>query len=362
MTAADIDDIDEAANGWRILLDSGNATDADRHDFAAWLAADPRHCDVYAQVSAAWRMMAGAEDADLPSDFFAPSMREKLGDAAGAALAVLKRPTAIGFALAGAAAACLALFITVPLRQTAPIEGLAAATPASIAYQTAIGEIRTETLADGSAVTLGADSMIEVVLSEGQRSVRLAKGEVFFDVARNPDRPFLIAAGDARVRVLGTSFDVQRKADVVRVGVAEGEVRVSYPLFFGTSARNEQGGNSAGSTMRLRRTLTAGQQVAASPAAGLGQISPVSPDAVGAWRERVFVYDGATLAELTADANRYHERRIIITDPAVAELKVTATFAASEIDRTLAALAGALSISMERTGDGDIVLSAQPRN
>ncbi len=76
--------------------------------------------------------------------------------------------------------------------------------------RTAAGEQRVLTLDDGSRLTLAGDSAINLDLVDHQRHVTLLRGRAYFQVASDPHRPFLVEAGEARVRVTGTRFEVRR--------------------------------------------------------------------------------------------------------------------------------------------------------
>ena len=80
--------------------------------------------------------------------------------------------------------------------------------------RTLAGEQRVLTLDDGSRVTLAGDSAINLDLTDHQRRVTLLRGRVYFQVAPDPQRPFLVEAGEARVRVTGTRFEVRRDGGV----------------------------------------------------------------------------------------------------------------------------------------------------
>src|SRR5262249_28159705 len=84
---------------------------------------------------------------------------------------------------------------------------------------TGAGETQRLALADGSQVTLNTRTAVEDVSTANARGVRLKHGEAFFDVARDPARPFTVDAGPARIRVLGTHFNV-RLLDSGAVAVA----------------------------------------------------------------------------------------------------------------------------------------------
>src|SRR5690606_29474815 len=65
-------------------------------------------------------------------------------------------------------------------------------------YRTAIGDIKSLRLADGSQVTLNTDSTLHVAITAAERRIELDHGEAFFDVAQDPARPFVVRAGGKR--------------------------------------------------------------------------------------------------------------------------------------------------------------------
>ncbi len=84
-------------------------------------------------------------------------------------------------------------------------------------------------LPDGSKVTLNRNSKITYpeVFGTSQRSVSLT-GEAFFEVVHNPDKPFVVNAGKARIKVLGTSFSINDRSgrNQVEVFVETGKVKL----------------------------------------------------------------------------------------------------------------------------------------
>ena len=64
------------------------------------------------------------------------------------------------------------------------------------------------------------------------RNVRIDKGEAWFQVAKDKKRPFVVAAGDVRVRAVGTAFSVRRLEEGADVQVTEGVVEVFRPESF----------------------------------------------------------------------------------------------------------------------------------
>lgn len=92
-------------------------------------------------------------------------------------------------------------------------------------FQSATGQVRSITLADGSSVTLNGASRISARIGEGRREVTLEAGEALFDVQHDPARPFTVTAGEGRVTVLGTRFDLALNRRNVDLEVERGLVR-----------------------------------------------------------------------------------------------------------------------------------------
>ena len=98
--------------------------------------------------------------------------------------------------------------------------------PAPVLVAAANQEISNVTLADGSMVALRPHSRLYSI-SAGEREERyLLEGEGFFDVARSENRTFSVIAGDARVAVLGTEFNVNSRQSAVTVFLQEGRVEL----------------------------------------------------------------------------------------------------------------------------------------
>lgn len=102
--------------------------------------------------------------------------------------------------------------------------------PAFTEISTKNGEKRTIAISDGSTLTLNAGTTIHVYndFSE-ERRVDLVDGEVFFDVARDINKPFRIGSNGLTISVLGTSFNVSNYSGLrkMSVGVVTGKVGIT---------------------------------------------------------------------------------------------------------------------------------------
>ncbi len=169
---------------------------------------------------------------------------------------------------------------------------------------TAKGDIRRAPLADGSAVTLNTDTTIRASFDGRMRRVDLLRGEALFDVAKDPARPFVVVAGDVRVRAVGTSFTVRTHADgevgvIVREGVVEvWRGRRASPC--GLAAEHAVQVASDGRADARHRSASA------------------AVDRAMAWRQGQIDLDGLTLGQAATEFARYSDRRVVIDDPAVA--------------------------------------------
>jgi len=89
-------------------------------------------------------------------------------------------------------------------------------------------EVKIDTLADGSVITLNKHSSVIYPdrFTGNTREIKLSTGEAFFNIAHNKAKPFLIHVNDAVVRVVGTSFNIKLRKDTTRVIVETGVVQV----------------------------------------------------------------------------------------------------------------------------------------
>jgi transmembrane sensor len=329
-------DIDEEAAVWIWRMDSAAVAAADRQAYEAWLRQDPRHRRAAAALSTVWNALDGLAEAKRD---------EKIATFAQTAkLPLLHHPRRWWFAAAAAfaAAAVGALW----LQQGGELQTLA----------TAVGQQRNVTLADGSIVTLNTNTIVETDLRRHSREIYLRKGEAHFQVAHDRSRPFLVHAGDAVVRAVGTAFEVRVLTDQhVDVVVDEGRVEVQATALPPPSP-------SPGTNMRARRNdattvraLNAGERL--STASRDYAVTPVTPQQMSselAWREGAIIFDGEPLSEAITEIERYTDARIVVSDPETARLRVGGRFRTGDMQEFFDALQTALPVSIRHT-DGGVV-------
>jgi len=325
----ELEAIERQARKWVVLGAERALTATEEGELSSWLQADVRQARIYASMCRTWADMG---EGLASSRFTAPPLR------------IAESWQASVLAAALAAAAALALLVVAPQWTD----------PARQAQQTALAEIRRMTLADGSVVTLGAHTRIEVNFARDERRVILERGEAFFEVARDETRPFFVQAGAAFVRVVGTKFNVNLADEHVSVEVLEGVVRVQHTELLGVAQRGE--------VWELRAGQRAELGAPSSPIAFSALSASVTASAThpGAWRDGRLDYNDARLGELVADINRYYAPGVRLADPALADLRVTASFRPNEVDRILRVLDQATPIDVSGTATGTFVLSPAP--
>lgn len=183
-------------------------------------------------------------------------------------------------------------------------------------YVTGIGEQRIVQLDDGTRISLNAGSRLSVAYGEKQRRVLLESGEAFFEVAKRPDWPFVVEAGDQEIEALGTSFVVRKDADRTAITLVEGKVSVSSPHLDDATV-------DASST--VHRILSPGQRLTLARAAAPKLDTP-AVEAVTAWRRGEVALDDTPLAEAVAEMNRYDKTRIVIASPGIETLVVSGLY------------------------------------
>lgn len=216
-------------------------------------------------------------------------------------------------------------------------------------YRTEVAQTREIRLEDGSVVSLGARSALDIEFEPSVRRVRLRGGEAFFSVTPDPARPFVVVAGDTAVRVVGTRFNINLHRAQARVVVEEGVVEV-------LRAKDAVAGAESRPVVASLR-LTAGKQAVIRRDAALPQVAePLRGAAPGAWRQGRLSYRDATLLEVVADVNRYRDAPIRIVSPELEGRRITTSFRTGQIEQMLDTLPDTLSVSVVRHPDGSIDL------
>ncbi|MFZ2028999.1 MAG: FecR domain-containing protein [Vitreimonas sp.] len=313
------------ASGWIVRIKAHDVSDAERREFEAWRHADPANERAYAKMERTWGLVA--------------SMRHLKGGVAANDSA----PKSSNWrtpAAALAASALLAIGALAWFMQERP-------TIAPEHVQTAPGELRTLTLADGSTIELGAGSEVSLQVSDTERRVELTSGYALFDVTRDPNRPFVVHTPRGDIRVLGTSF-------VIRVGETQVRTTVLRGSVSGAAAR-------AGllSVLGAREPVTAAvnQEILLNDEGA--QVVAIAAEVIPrrlAWQEHMLAFDGETLSEAIAEVSRQTGWRFELADPALGNERVGG-YVRADPEAFIELMSSSLNLEARREGERHVVLS-----
>lgn len=281
--------------------------------FQAWLAADPRHADLFNELDGTWSLldrMAQATAAPLPQRSARRGWRRGLTWGAVAATAAA---VAVGY-----------LQWWQPRHYTAELS-------------TAVGSIRTVRLADGSTARLNTHSSLRAAFRPEERRVVLTQGEVHFHVAKSAARPFVVEVDGLAIRAVGTAFNIHLSAKSVEVLVTEGMVQVCDTAV-GPSAIPAPNDSATTRPQSAAAQLAAGEKLVlprSTPAPFRPVVlsetrsTPVTPDEMQrtlAWQQDRLIFVLAPLADIVADFNRYNHRPLVIGDADLARQRFGGSF------------------------------------
>jgi transmembrane sensor len=289
------------ASAWIAKLHGPERTPELEEDVIAWLRADPRHARAFEHATEVWNALGN----------LSPGGVTRLAAAESAAFT--RVPRAARGSRRWAIAASLLVVMTGAGLWNLLSRG---------EYTTETGEQRMVTLEDGSRLYLNSDTRLKVALDSVSRSVRLDRGEAYFEVARDPNRPFTVAAGDRIVTALGTSFVVRSDHVATVVTLVEGKISV-------TTQDENALTLSPGQRLTFRRTepdeeRPTGTAVAPGPRAYT--IDTPRIDTLTAWRRGEVVFDETPLAAAIEEMNRYQRQQLVIEDTTVGALPISGIY------------------------------------
>ena len=311
----------DTALGWIARFRSGSASDEDRAAFALWLAQDKNHKQAMDSMLDMWQDLA--------------SVQQMYSDAPEGTPRKAANQSRHWLRASVATAACIALALFIWPQNTPD-------TSQPTYYQTALGEQLRIELDDGSTATLNTSSRLSVSFDKEQRHIDLLRGEAFFEVAKDPSRPFNVDAGSARVTAIGTAFNIYRGKQASSITVAEGVVRVT-----------ELG--KTGGRAPATETLHANQQLKATEQ-GLQTATATDVSQHTAWQRGELIASEMTLFEFARQIERYHDTRILISDSSIAAMTISGVFPLDELDPILQALQLSLGLQVISLNDNTLQL------
>jgi ferric-dicitrate binding protein FerR (iron transport regulator) len=167
-------------------------------------------------------------------------------------------------------------------------------------------------LPDGSKVWLNSESTIQFPVPFHKESRNIAlQGEAFFDVAKNPDQPFIVESGKVKVKVLGTRFNVKAYGNEANTEVIleEGKIALTLP------ENNKQ-----------EIPLKPGDRLVYEKTSNKASLSNENIQKYIAWHTGKLVFNDTPITEVAQMLSRWYGIEVIVTDPEIMNYRFTTTF------------------------------------
>ena len=346
----------EQASHWWELLHGDGVSNSDHREFGEWVARSPERVEAYLQTARlakaikSPRLIWPSTPAEVLIREAKASPETVLPFSTTRIAAPVGRDEGRHFQSRFAWAAAVVLFIGVGLTL------FMLETPQE--FRTALGEQRSVLLADGSRATLNTASTIEVILQKGRREVRLVQGEALFEVAHDSARPFVVRAGNALLKDVGTQFNVDMRSNGTTVTVVEGQVAVD------SAATSESASAQAGSRSDTVEALilSANDRVVVTPAGVGAPQRGVNVAASVAWTQRQLMFEHRPLSEVAEEFNRYNKDRIDIDSAELKRQEVTGVFDAKDPASFVAFLSSVPGVEIREGSNGThiVLLRSSP--
>lgn len=336
----------EQAALWLTLMDERSLEAGEKEDFRQWIQASEQHARAFQEVATLWGRMDILQDlaelfpleeqsAETETHEVGSSWRRKSMAAAVVVVAV-----------AGSLFSLDRFWLA----------------DGSEVYATEVGETEKISLEDNSTVTANTATQLSVSLSKEERRVVLEKGEAYFDVAHDANRPFVVDVGGARVRAVGTAFNVHRRNGSFEVVVTEGLVEVSHQQDARSAVDLEA--PDVPSQISDSTLLEVGQMAeyhyAEPGAASITRLTTIDSSALArklSWRQGMLAFEGDPLEQVIREFSRYTDMDIRIVSDDIRDMRVGGYFSSHDVEGMLKSLRNNFGIEVTRVGDKQVRLS-----
>lgn len=231
-----------------------------------------------------------------------------------------------------------------PAQVNARIDTLPA--PATRDYRTATGERSTIELEDSSGLELSTETQVQVRMTRNQRALVLHKGQALFDVAKDPNRPFVVYAAGHQIAAIGTKFEVRVEGNDVRVTLFEGKLRVIEPAGLGSTPASRQ----------PKIVSIMPQQRYDSADGVLETLTIEQSQRLLSWRSGRLDFESDALGDVVYEINRYSTQKIKLVDPSLHHLLISGSFKVGSAQRFAEALTIAYPITTVASDNANEIL------
>jgi transmembrane sensor len=334
--------VEKAAADWTLRMDRGLKPE-EQDQYTDWLAEDPSHREAMALYEWGWDefdRLAGLQTthhAHVDPDLLAPgnNFAEK---------SKTRRNLITWFAAVPIAAAlALTLYVAWPDSEKQP--GLTVQPALEL-----LARIELLNLEDGSKIEINRGAEVEVAYTADKRLVYLKKGEANFDVAKDPNRPFIVNVAGVDVRAVATIFSVKLTEDSVDVIVTEGKVNVRpVTSVFGSEQPIADSFLEIGQRAKVNLHNE-------SLVVEVTTIDEVQIAEAHSWQPRLLDFDSAPLGDIVAEFNRGNPIQVVLADPSLEMMRLSSSFWSDNVEGFVRLMESSFGMEAEWQGSREIVL------
>lgn len=321
----------EQAGRWCVRLADDGLAVAERREFDAWLAEHPDNEAAFERVAQAWN---GFGEAATSPEVVAL----RAGALEAFRAANTRRWAANDRGPLKWVASAAAVFLAVALPTGIWFGGRPAV------YETGVAERQVAMLADGSRLSLDADSEVKVKLGDDRRDVTLTRGRAKFDVAKDPLRPFRVRVGDRIVIATGTSFSVELLNGTAHVILYEGHVAV-------VNAPEATALTAPGKSTSSEVDLDPGREFVASVDRPGQAVVAADVDRSLSWEAGQLSFSDEPLETAVERVNRYSKTKLVIADADIRQLRVSGVYNAGDVEAFETGIGAVMPVKARRDGD-----------
>lgn len=310
----------ERAGEWLERQDRNDWNDADQIELDAWLAQSSANLVAYWRVEGAWDRAKRLRAVHTPQSATQRGVLLKWR-----------------WRIFGGVAATLVLTAVIGLT-TMIVDGRSHEQTIS----TQVGARKIISLRDGSRIELNTDTVLRIDVTADHRLASIDKGEAYFQIAHDAKHPFVVAAGEHRITVLGTKFVVKQNPKRLEVALLDGRIWLD---------------EGAGQHSARGLLLSPGDKVVAT-ADMMKKVTESARDLQNdlGWRRGMLIFTNSTLANVVAEFNRYNVKKLVVADPRIADLKIIGAFPANDVGMFVRASHQLFNLRASTEGDR-IILS-----
>ncbi len=340
---SDSDDHMDVARRWYLKLEDEAGNEHVLDQFEEWVTAEPSHRQAFNAVVDFWASIDNLPEIQEIRETGSPILSSAQDSEENTIVNfVQKKPVEIK-ALVGtkwqkwavAATVLIICSFVISLYNNYLPEGT---------YRTATGEQQTIQLADGSTVYLNTDSTFRVDFNDNIRRIHLLEGEARFDVAKDQERPFIVKTSWGDVRAVGTSFNIYDNDEMIEVLVFEGTVAVDHKKYRKEKVIDFSKPSQTSVLVTYgERIVFFDKNLSIVRAANEFELSQKN-----AWRDGKLIFRGQKLSEVIKEISRYSNKKIVIADDTLNDMKLGGVIDIEDFDALVHAIEDAFPVRVIR--------------